>query len=101
MDAGTRVEPGNLYDLMVDAKDTVDSLRIEPWTRDDDKLIKRILSFGKESSTEDEVDFLQKEGIFNVLDKINNESKTYRQFELQFHKWFDNLKTLRLLKFYS
>ena len=31
----------------------------------------------------------------------NKESKTEQQFKLQFHKWFDNLKTLRLLKFYS
>ena len=46
-------------------------------------------------------EFLYKEGLFNVWDKIKNESKTFKQFELQFHKWFDNLKTLRLLKFYS
>ena len=49
----------------------------------------------------DLVKFLKKEGIFSIWDKINCESKTHKQFELQFHKWFDNLKTLRLLKFYS
>ena len=47
------------------------------------------------------ISFLENEGLFNVWEKINNESKTHKQFELQFHKWFDNLKTLRLLKFYS
>ena len=46
-------------------------------------------------------EFLDKEGFFDIWDKINNESKTLKQFELQFHKWFDNLKTLRLLRFYS
>ena len=46
-------------------------------------------------------DFFLKEGLFNVWGKINKESKFERQFKLQFHKWFDNLKTLRLLKFYS
>ena len=45
--------------------------------------------------------FFSNEGLFDVWDKINKESKTKNQFELQFHKWFDNLKTLRLLKFYS
>jgi len=45
--------------------------------------------------------FFLKEGLFDVWEKINKESKTASQFELQFHKWFDNLKTLRLLKFYS
>ena len=45
--------------------------------------------------------FFMKEGLFDIWEKINKESKTSTQFELQFHKWFDNLKTLRLLKFYS
>ena len=46
-------------------------------------------------------DFFLKEGLFEVWEKINSESKSFNQFELQFHKWFDNFKTLRLLKFYS
>ena len=45
--------------------------------------------------------FFLKEGFFDVWDNINSDSSTVKQFELQFHKWFDNLKTLRLLKFYS
>ena len=45
--------------------------------------------------------FFSNEGLFKVWDKINNESNNINQFKLQFHKWFDNLKTLRLLKFYS
>ena len=45
--------------------------------------------------------FFCNEGLFKVWDKINRESNNINQFELQFHKWFDNLKTLRLLKFYS
>ena len=43
----------------------------------------------------------EKEGLFKIWGKINRESKTLHQFKLQFHKWFDNFKTLRLLKFYS
>ena len=46
-------------------------------------------------------DFFNKQGLFDIWHKLNNQSKSYKQFELQFHKWFDNLKTLRLLKFYS
>jgi len=45
--------------------------------------------------------FFTNEGLFKIWFKINKESKNRSQFELQFHKWFDNLKTLRLLKFYS
>ena len=45
--------------------------------------------------------FFNKEGLLDVWEKINKESKTIDQFKLQFHKWFDNLKTLRLLKFYT
>ena len=46
-------------------------------------------------------DFFYNQGLFDIWDKINKESKNNNQFKLQFHKWFDNLKTLRLLKFYS
>ena len=37
-DAAQKVEAGYLYDLMVDAKDEVDSLRRTPWS------VKKILS---------------------------------------------------------
>jgi hypothetical protein len=37
-DAGSKVEAGELYGLMVDAKDEVDSLRRKPWS------VKKILS---------------------------------------------------------
>ena len=37
-DAGTKVEPGRLYDLMTNAPDEVDSLQRQPWS------IKKILS---------------------------------------------------------
>ena len=43
-DAGTKVEPGRLYNLMVDAPDEIDSLRRKPWS------VKKILSgFGTTS----------------------------------------------------
>ena len=43
-DAGTKVESGGLYDLMMNAPDEVDSLRRKPWS------IKKILSgFGTTS----------------------------------------------------
>jgi len=45
--------------------------------------------------------FFENEGLYLIWGKINKESKKMKQFELQFHKWFDNLKTIRLLKYYS
>jgi len=75
------------------------------------KTIKKVLSLYTEDSSllkkelinieESLYPFLNKQGLFDVWGKINKESKTNKQFKLQFHKWFDNLKTLRLLKFYS
>lgn len=37
-DAGSKVEPSNLYEIMTDAQDEVDSLRLKPWS------IKKIFS---------------------------------------------------------
>tara|TARA_B100002052_G_scaffold104986_1_gene96747 strand:- start:2399 stop:3496 length:1098 start_codon:yes stop_codon:yes gene_type:complete len=85
------------------------------YSKESYKILKKtiyeiISSYKKEKSIirqkllaiDDKLDaFFLKEGFFDVWDNINSKSNTIKQFELQFHKWFDNLKTLRLLKFYS
>ncbi|MBC8213646.1 MAG: glycosyltransferase family 2 protein [Candidatus Marinimicrobia bacterium] len=46
-------------------------------------------------------DFLIQEGISNVWGGIQKSSPTEIHFQKQFHRWFDALKTIRLLKIFS
>ena len=45
--------------------------------------------------------FLINEKIEFIWEGLQKSSPSNKHFELQFHRWFDALKTLRLLKFYS
>ncbi len=45
--------------------------------------------------------FIKDEGINKVWDKLQNNSKSKKQFINQFHRWFDGLKTIKFLKYFS
>ena len=45
--------------------------------------------------------FLNKQGFAKSWDGINNSSPTQKHFEMQFQRYFDWLKTIKLLKYYS
>jgi len=45
--------------------------------------------------------FIKDEGINKVWDKLQNNSKSKKQFINQFHCWFDGLKTIKFLKYFS
>ena len=47
------------------------------------------------------LDFLIKEGLDDVWYNINENASSSIQFSNQFHRWFDGLKTIRLLKKFS
>ena len=47
------------------------------------------------------LDFLISEGIENIWDRLQKNSPSSTQFIDQFHRWFDGLKTIKLLKFFS
>ena len=47
------------------------------------------------------LEFLISEGIENIWDRLQKNSPSSSQFISQFHRWFDGLKTIRLLKFFS
>ncbi len=47
------------------------------------------------------LEFLQNEGIVEVWDNLQKTAPTSAHFEKQFHRYFDGLKTLRLLKQFS
>ena len=42
--------------------------------------------------------FLQNEGIEKIWDKLQSNAPSKSHFTEQFHRWFDGLKTIRLLK---
>ena len=43
-------------------------------------------------------DFLHDEGIEDIWENLKTSAPTKSHFSKQFHRWFDGLKTLRLLK---
>ena len=47
------------------------------------------------------IDFLKIEGIETIWSKIQNNAPSELHFKKQFHRWFDGLKTIRLLKHFS
>ena len=63
------------------------------------KDIKDIM-FQAQSISIDLYDFLKKENIENIWNKISENSTTENQFVSQFHRWFDALKTYRFLNTY-
>ena len=46
-------------------------------------------------------EFIINEGIEQIWENLQSSSPTERHFIQQFHRWFDNLKTIRLLKIFS
>lgn len=46
-------------------------------------------------------EFLREENIHTVWEGLQRSSPSRDHFILQFHRWFDGLKTMRLLKYYS
>ena len=44
--------------------------------------------------------FLEREGIYDVWDSLIN-NVDYKKFTSQFHRWFDGLKTIKFLKYFS
>ena len=63
------------------------------------KDIKDIM-FQAQSISIDLYDFLKKENIENIWNKISENSTTENQFVSQFHRWFDAFKTYRFLNTY-
>jgi len=49
----------------------------------------------------DLIAFLKIEGIETIWSKIQNNAPSELHFKEQFHRWFDGLKTIRLLKHFS
>ena len=49
----------------------------------------------------DLIGFLKIEGIETIWRKIQNNAPSKLHFKKQFHRWFDGLKTMRLLKYFS
>ena len=47
------------------------------------------------------IGFLKIEGIETIWSKIQNNAPSELHFKEQFHRWFDGLKTIRLLKYFS
>ena len=45
--------------------------------------------------------FLQNEGIEKIWDKLQINAPSKSHFTKQFHRWFDGLKTIRLLKYFT
>jgi hypothetical protein len=45
--------------------------------------------------------FLVKEGIENIWNSLQSSSPSENHFIRQFHRWFDGLKTIRLLKHFT
>jgi len=45
--------------------------------------------------------FLQNEGIEKIWDKLQSNAPSKSHFTEQFHRWFDGLKTIRLLKYFT
>ena len=45
--------------------------------------------------------FLLNENINIIWEGLKKSSPTINHFESQFHRWFDALKTIRLLKYFS
>ena len=45
--------------------------------------------------------FIIEEGINRVWKKLQQNSKSRKQFINQFHRWFDGLKTIKLLKYFT
>ena len=56
-----------------------------------------ILQEAKNIDPEIEI-FLQNEGIDNIWGKLQTNAPSKYHFTKQFHRWFDGLKTIRLLK---
>ena len=46
-------------------------------------------------------DFLQKEGIKDIWSNLQTNAPSEYHFSKQFHCWFDGLKTIRLLKYFT
>ena len=46
-------------------------------------------------------DFLQQEGIEDIWSNLQNNASSEYHFSKQFHRWFDGLKTIRLLKHFT
>ena len=46
-------------------------------------------------------DFLQQEGIKDVWTNLQKNAPSEYHFSKQFHRWFDGLKTIRLLKYFT
>ena len=49
----------------------------------------------------DLTDFLIKEGLKDIWKNLQNNAPSKLHFSKQFHRWFDGLKTIRLLKHFS
>ena len=45
--------------------------------------------------------FLQNDGIEKIWDKLQSNAPSKSHFTKQFHRWFDGLKTIRLLKYFT
>ena len=45
--------------------------------------------------------FLNEQKINNIWDGLQKSSPSSKHFEKQFHRWFDALKTIKLLKYFS
>ena len=54
-----------------------------------------------ESQNKELKNFLLKEGIENIWKNLQTSSPSENHFTKQFHRWFDGLKTIRFLKYFT
>ena len=60
------------------------------------QLLEKISSQNKEL-----MNFFLKEGIENIWENLQSSSPSENHFIQQFHRWFDGLKTIRFLKYFT
>ena len=72
------------------------SLGTASWKMSLDKLLNHTIVLNEQLKN-----FLLKEGIENIWKNLQSSSPTENHFTQQFHRWFDGLKTIRLLKYFT
>ena len=72
------------------------SLGTAAWKMNLIELLQRI-----ESQNIDVKNFLLNEGIEKIWENLQSSSPSENHFTKQFHRWFDNLKTIRFLKYFT
>ena len=71
-------------------------LGISSWETNVVELIEKSTKINKNLK-----EFIINEGIEKIWKNLQSSSPTEKHFIEQFHRWFDNLKTIRFLKIFS